>query len=163
MTERAERTLSAAARKTTVLTMYGAYAAACALWLAAGGLKSVPVAAAVVALLLLSMGALILLFQRTRYWKWGNSPDADLDEFQIASRNAAYKNAYVIVASLSLLFMLGARVGYDITRLTVSDSAGEFLFWGWFLLVLTLPAALLAWTENAPDDEEEDELVAVRR
>ena len=162
MSKTAERKLSASARKTTVLVMYGAYGLACALWVAAGGLKTVPIATAVVALLLLSLSALIVLFQRTRYWKWGNSPDAELDEFQISSRNAAYKNAYVIVASFSLLIMLAARIGYDITHFTLAESAREFLFWGWFLLVLTLPAALLAWTEKAPDDDEE-ELVAVRR
>jgi hypothetical protein len=154
MTKARERQLSASARKATVLVMYGAYAVACALWLIVGGLKTVAAALAIVALLLLSLGALILLFQNTRYWKWGNSPDADLDEFQISSRNAAYKSAYVIIASFSLLAMLAARIGHDVTQFTVPESAREFLFWGWFLLVLTLPAALLAWTEKPLDDDE---------
>ena len=154
MTKAGERRLSAAARKATVIVMYGAYGVACALWLIVGGLKTVPAALAIVALLLLSLGALILLFQNTRYWKWGNSPDADLDEFQISSRNAAYKSAYIIVASFSLLVMLAARIGHDVTPFTVTESAREFLFWGWFLLVLTLPAALLAWTEKPLDDDD---------
>jgi hypothetical protein len=122
--------------------------------MAAGGLKTAPTAIGIVALLLLSLGAVILLFQNTRYWKWGNSPDAELDEFQLSSRNAAYKNAYVIIASFSLLVMLAARIGHDVTQFTVTESAREFLFWGWFLLVLTLPAALLAWTEKPFDDDE---------
>src|SRR4028119_812743 len=123
MTAVNERRLSASARKATVLVMYGAYGAACALWLIAGGLKTVPTAISIVALLLLSLGALILLFQNTRYWKWGNSPDAELDEFQISSRNAAYKSAYVIIASFSLLVMLVARIGHDVTQFTVTESA----------------------------------------
>jgi hypothetical protein len=159
MTNVSERRLSASARKTTVLVMYGAYGVAAALWVAAGGLKTGLTAIAVVALLLLSLGAVILLFQNTRYWKWGNSPDAELDEFQLSSRNAAYKNAYVIIASFSLLVMLAARIGHDITQFTVTESAREFLFWGWFLLVLTLPAALLAWTEKPLDDDEALEAV----
>jgi hypothetical protein len=154
MTKVSERRLSASARKITVLVMYGAYGLACALWVAAGGLKTAPTAIGIVALLLLSLGAVILLFQNTRYWKWGNSPDAELDEFQLSSRNAAYKNAYVIIASFSLLVMLAARIGHDVTQFTVTESAREFLFWGWFLLVLTLPAALLAWTEKPLDDDE---------
>ncbi|HZG07479.1 MAG TPA: hypothetical protein VEZ70_00700 [Allosphingosinicella sp.] len=162
MSKVSERSLSAAVRKSTVLVMYGAYGVACVLWVFAEGLRTLPIAISVVALLLLSLGALILLFQKTRYWKWGNSPDAELDEFQISSRNAAYKNAYIIVASVSLLVMFAARIGYDVTQITVTESAGEILFWGWFLLVLTLPAALLAWTEK-PFDDDEDELGIARR
>jgi membrane-associated PAP2 superfamily phosphatase len=55
--------------------------------------------------------------------------------------------------------MLAARIGYDVTQFTVTESAREFLFWGWFLLVLTLPAALLAWTEKPLDDDEAFEAV----
>jgi hypothetical protein len=154
-----EKTLSALARKTAVLVMYGAYGVAVALWVAAGGLRPLSMAVLIVALLLLSLGALIVLFQRTRYWKWGNSPDADLDEFQIASRNAAYKTAYIIVAALTLLIMFIGRIGSDTTDIAISESAREFTFWGWFMLVLTLPAALLAWTEKPLDD---DGVVATR-
>lgn len=153
MTNTNERFLSAIARKTLVLTLYGAYGLAVALWVAAGGLQPLPVAISIVTLLLISLGALIILFQRTRYWKWGNSPDANLDEFQVASRNAAYKSAYFIVASVSLLVMLIARIGADTTDIVITESAREFLFWGWFLLVFTLPAALLAWTEKPLDDD----------
>jgi len=148
-----ERTLSTAARKAAVLVMYGAYSGAVALWVAAGGLSPLPIAILIVALLLLSLGALFVLFQRTHYWKWGNSPDADLDEFQVASRNAAYKTAYVIVASLTLLVLFLGRIASDMTDFAISESAREFLFWGWFMLVLTLPAALLAWTEKPLDDD----------
>jgi len=153
MADTNEKTLSASARKTAVVVMYGAYGVAVALWAAAGGLRPLPMAALIVGLLLLSLGALIVLFQRTRYWKWGNSPDADLDEFQIASRNAAYKTAYIIVAALTLLIMFIGRVGSDTTEVAISESAREIMFWGWFLLVLTLPAALLAWTEKPLDDD----------
>jgi cell division protein FtsW (lipid II flippase) len=140
--------------------MYGAYGLAMALWVAAGGLRPLPVAVLIVALLLLSLGSLIVLFQRTRYWKWGNSPDADLDEFQVASRNEAYKTAYIIVATLTLLVMFIGRIASDTTDFVISESAREFMFWGWFLLVLTLPAALLAWTEKPLDD---DGVLAARR
>lgn len=160
MTKTNERTLSTNARKTAVLTMYGAYGIAVALWIVAGGLRPLPIAITIVTLLLLSMGSLIVLFQRTRYWKWGNSPDAELDEFQVSSRNTAYKNAYFIIASVSLLVMFIARIGADTTDIEITESAREFLFWGWFLLVLTLPAALLAWTEKPIDD---DGVVATRR
>jgi hypothetical protein len=133
--------------------MYGAYGIAIALWVAAGGLRPLPVALLIVAFLLVSLGSLFVLFQRTRYWKWGNSPDTDLDEFQIASRNAAYKTAYIIVATLTIWIMFVGRIAADVTTIAISDATREFMFWGWFMLVLTLPAALLAWTEKPLDDD----------
>lgn len=153
MANPSERTLSAGARKTAVVVMYGAYGVAVALWVDADGLRPLPIAIVIIALLLLSFASLFALFQRTRYWKWSNSPDADLDEFQVAFRNEAYKTAYVIVAALTLLFMFAARIASDTTDIAISESAREFIFWGWFMLVLTLPAALLAWTEKPLDED----------
>jgi len=161
MSGTSKRQLSALERKTGVVVLYGAYALGSALWIGAGGLRSWPIAVAVLLLVLAVFGALGMLFQRTHYWKWGNSPDADLDEFEIASRNSAYKNAYVVVATLSLLGMLIARIGGDLVPFRLSETALELLFWGWFLIVTTLPAAILAWTEKPIDDD--DEPLAARR
>jgi hypothetical protein len=133
--------------------MYGAYGVAASLWVAAGGLRSLPVAIIIIALLLASLSSVFVLFQRTRYWKWGNSPDSDLDEFQIASRNAVYKNAYIIVAVLTLLILFIGRIVSDTAEVTIGEPAREILFWGWFLLVITLPAALLAWTEKPLEED----------
>jgi hypothetical protein len=56
--------------------------------------------------------------------------------------------------------MFIGRIASDTTDFVISESAREFMFWGWFLLVLTLPAALLAWTEKPLDD---DGVLAARR
>lgn len=161
MSRTSNRRLSGREKKAGIVVLYSAYGLAAALWIGAGGLRPWPVAVAVVILMLAVFGSLGMLFQRTHYWKWGNSPDAELDEFEIASRNSAYKTAYVLVASLSLLAMLAARIGADLVAFTFSETARELLFWGWFLLVATLPAAILAWTEKPVDDE--DEPVAAHR
>jgi len=151
-----ERRLSAGTRKIAVVVMYGAYAAAAGLWAGAGGLTSIPLAASVVALFALVFAALGILFRGTRYWKWGNAPDICLDEFQIASRNAAYKSAYVIVSVLALTALFAERILHDTTAWSIDDRARDLIFWGWFLLVLTLPAAILVWTEKPVDDDETD-------
>lgn len=161
MTATPKRKLSGPERKIAVVVLYGAYGLAAALWIGAGGLWPWPIAIAVLLLGLAVFGALGMLFQNTRYWKWGNSPDADLDEFEIASRNNAYRSAYVAVATFSLLAMLMARIGADLIPLRLSDTAIELLFWGWFLVVTTLPAAILAWTEKPFEDD--DEPAAARR
>lgn len=147
------RQLSAFTRKAGVLVLYGAYGLAAALWIGVGGLRPWPVATAIVLLMLAVFAALGMLFRSTHYWKWGNSPDSELDEFEIASRNSAYKSAYVVVATASLVAMLIMRIGIDVAALRFSDMALELLFWGWFLVVATLPAALLAWTERPLDDD----------
>lgn len=161
MTATPKRKLSGRERKTGVVVLYGAYGLAAALWIGAGGLRPWPIAIAVLLLVLAVFGSLGMLFQSTRYWKWGNAPDACLDEFEIASRNSAYKSAYVVVATASLLGMLIARIGADLIPFRFSETALELLFWGWFLIVTTLPAAILAWTEKPVDDD--DEPAAARR
>ena len=149
-----ERQMTAAKRKVIVVVMYGAFAAAAGLWAAAGGLKPLPVAALVTAGILVSLAALVMLLQGTHFWRWGNAPDQDLDEFERASRNEAYRTSYVTVATLSLLALISIRIGSDLTTFRIADSAMDILFWGWFLLVVTLPTAVLAWKAKTFEDDD---------
>lgn len=80
--------------------------------------------------------------------------DAMLDERQTALRNRAYLNGYRVLGALTILAalycMLAQGAGWWLPR---TDLALQAVFWGVWLLVTTLPTALLAWTEPDSGDE----------
>ncbi len=143
------------ARRAAVLAAYGGYAFGACAWIGEGGLRTPAALAVTLAGFAVTLGALSVLFRGTRYWRWGNAPDAQVDEFELATRNAAYRHAYTAVSSLGLLGLLAWRIAGDAGALSDAFFRGptpDLLFWGWMLLVLTLPAALLAWTTRDEED-----------
>ena len=74
--------------------------------------------------------------------------DEQLDERQVAVRNRTYLNAYRILGALVILtalyYMLAQGGGW---WLPSSDLETQAFFWGSWLLALTLPTALTAWSE----------------
>ncbi len=97
----------------------------------------------------LIFGTLIYLYANTNLWNLGNAPDKDLDERQVQVRNNAYRHAYTVMASLVVLFGLYYAIALDKEVLWIPqtyDQASYFL-WGAILLTMTLPSAILAWTE----------------
>lgn len=82
--------------------------------------------------------------------------DDELDERQLAVRNRTYLNAYRVLGLLVILAALYHMIAVSSERgalwLPRSDLAAQGLFWGAWLVAVTLPAALAAWTE--PDPEE---------
>lgn len=97
----------------------------------------------------LILGTFMYLYVNTNLWNLGNAPDKDLDERQVQIRNNAYRHAYTVMASLVVLFGLYYAIALDKSVLWIPqtyDQASYFL-WGAILLTMTLPSAILAWTE----------------
>lgn len=96
----------------------------------------------------LIMGTFIYLYVDTNLWNLGNAPDKDLDERQIQVRDNAYRYAYMGLATGLLLGGIYYTLAVDKALWLPStyDQANYFL-WGIILLTLTLPSAILAWTE----------------
>jgi hypothetical protein len=105
-----------------------------------------------IALIALSLAAsgygLYKLFHKTELWKLGNSPDQDLDERQIRVRDVAYRFAYSLTATFTFLglFYVSVALDKDLWLPRTYDEAST-LMWAAFILLLTLPSAVLAWTE----------------
>lgn len=82
--------------------------------------------------------------------KLGTSDRADqeLDERQLHLRNAAYLSAYRIVGALVVSALIYAQLATDFGWwLPDTYNAWQAVFWGAWILVVTLPTALLAWSE----------------
>ncbi len=129
-----------------ILAMYGAYPAGLLLLEARDRL---PAAVAGLALVTLSF---VLAFRlwRSPWWRPGNAPEAELDERERALRNRAYQRAYMILATGALLALTYVQLAFDSDDrlrwwLPASYEEASRLFWGAFLVAITLPAALLAW------------------
>lgn len=152
MTSGSERRLSAPQRRATVVAIYASYVAAALLWVIAATSNAV-VLLLFVLLLSASGIAIVLLFKGTRYWRWGNAPDHLLDEFEVSTRNAAFRHAYWIIAVLPAAYLFATQHAQDSIGWMIGDRVRDVLFWGWYLLVLTLPAATLAWQEDARADD----------
>jgi hypothetical protein len=135
-----------------ILAMYGAYPAGLVLLEARDAL---PATVAGLVLITLSF-VLAARLWRSPWWRPGNAPDAQLDERELALRNRAYQRAYTLIgcgALLALIYVQLAFDGDDRLRwwLPASYEEASRLFWGVFLVAVTLPAALLAWDRERFD------------
>ena len=74
-------------------------------------------------------------------------------------RNAAYLDAYRIVSTVAVLGCVWIALGIDLGWWWVPTTYREWndIFWGLFLLTMSLPSAFLVWRE--PDRAEEAQLV----
>jgi hypothetical protein len=139
-------------RRLAVALMYGAYCAGAApqLQWAQHEIPRQPQATIILVLFALSFAAGALLFVGAHYWRWGNAKTATLDEREIATRNRVYASAYRWVALISMVGCVAWQSGWRPLHPLSVDS--NVIVWGYVLLLATLPAALLAWTEPpAPD------------
>jgi len=86
--------------------------------------------------------------------------DTQLDERQVALRNAASLDAFRVVATSLLLGIIWVALGVDKSLWWVPKTYNEWnmVFWGAIVMTLALPSAFLAWREpDRVDDREEDE------
>jgi ABC-type amino acid transport system permease subunit len=103
-------------------------------------------------LLVLPLGiATLLAFYRLvqpRVMGTSDGTDQELDERQLQVRNVGYLNAYRGLGLLVMLFALYAYVASDNGWwLPTTSNARTAVFCGIWGLTLTLPSAVLAWTE----------------
>ena len=75
-----------------------------------------------------------------------------LDERQLKLRNQTYLNAYRVLGTLVMLTALYAYIAADSGTWWLPKSSLELqaVFWGIWLVALTLPTAIAAWTEPDP-------------
>ena len=78
--------------------------------------------------------------------------DEDLDERELAVRNAAYYTAYRAVAAYSIVAWMALIYSFELSASTALLLA-EWLVMPLLAMVLTLPPAVILWTE--PDVPEE--------
>jgi hypothetical protein len=76
----------------------------------------------------------------------------DLDERELAVRNAAYFKAYRVVAVYSIIAWMALICSFDLSA-SVALSLRLWLFIPLLTMILTLPPAVILWTE--PDVPEE--------
>jgi len=136
-----------------IAAMYGSYAAGAALHLGQDALGPGTPGGAVAAiaglLLMVVAGGCLLLLYRSDFWRRGHAPDSQLDERELSLRNRAYLSAYQGVATLFLLAViyLAFAVDFGLWLPTTYEQAST-LVWGVLLFTLSLPSAVLAWTER---------------
>lgn len=150
-----------AQRRRRVFAMYGGYAIICSgLWFAdlsaRGSAQRFGSLAIVVAGFLAFSYGFYFLMRRT-FINSPHIPDEALDERQRAIRDRSIRVSYVtlsILFPLQALYFMIAATWKDSVGLVLSPGAAEAYFWGVFLLAMTLPTSLLAWTtpDTLPDD-----------
>ncbi|HYW49356.1 MAG TPA: hypothetical protein VE861_02050 [Gemmatimonadaceae bacterium] len=87
--------------------------------------------------------------------------DTRLDERQLGLRNAAYLDAYRVIATSMLLGIIWIALGVDKSIWWIPATYNEWnmVFWGAAVMTMTLPSAFLAWREpDRGDDRDEAEL-----
>ena len=78
-----------------------------------------------------------------------------LDERQRQRRNDAIQRAFPVIGMFSALCLLYAIFTDTLVPAWRNAAVVEALFWGVFLLCVSLPSAIIAWTE--PDQQVLDE------
>lgn len=112
---------------------------------------TVPLALSVVAVL---VGGFILLSRPAI--NLPNIADRDLDERQRQVRDRAYRIAYRLAGGALFLVSLITFVALSAGRpVAPTPESAQAAFWGVFIVVTTLPTAIIAWTEPDPHDHDE--------
>jgi len=99
------------------------------------------------------VGLAVLASARGGVWKLANEPDARLDERQRAVRDRAYRRGYALLGAAVVLaatyLALALAFGWPLPR---STGAVQMVLWTVIVVTITIPAAVLAWTEPDPAD-----------
>jgi hypothetical protein len=147
---------SRARRRGAVLAAYLGYAAVVGLFWLRGTFDTPAwtLALAPVAGLVAVVGLSTFCFGRI--WVVANAPDADLDERERSVRDRSYRQSYLLVAGAFLLTAVYGAIGYDTGLLWLPRTWNELqaIMGGVLLLTVTLPPAVVAWTEPDPAGED---------
>jgi MFS family permease len=139
-------------RRGSVVALYGSYVLICASVAIvanfAGAIAGVIGGALMIAGIAAACYGVITLLGRT-FVNAPNIRDAALDERQRARRNDALVRAYPVVGMFTAVSLLYVMAGYA-WPLVRNYTVIEALFWGVFLLAISLPSAIIAWTEPDP-------------
>lgn len=95
---------------------------------------------------LVAVAGLVLLRRVVR--ETADLPDDALDERLVAVRDSAYRTAFATVAALCVAVLVPLWIAVDGFDYTVTAGNLHALLWAVILTTLTLPSAILAWTER---------------
>jgi hypothetical protein len=139
-------------RRWSVIALYGSYVIICASAAIRANVSAKPAELAALALLIAGVVAafygVFTLMGRT-FVNAPNLRESVLDERQRARRNDAISRAYPIIGiftAVGLLYMMIGDAWPAVRNFTVIEA----LFWGAFLLAISLPSSIIAWTEPDP-------------
>jgi MFS family permease len=140
-------------RRWSVVALYGSYVLICASAAITANLTTRPAYAVALALLLAGVAAagygVFTLMGRT-FVNAPNIRDAALDERQRARRNDALARAYPVIGIFMALCLAYMMICDDVWPRLRNFTVIEALFWAAFLLAISLPSAIIAWTEPDP-------------
>ena len=134
-------------RRGAVLAAYGGYLGLVVAWYLARRLDSMPLFMLVLPLSIVLLVGLAVLFTS---WVWhaANQPDPELDERQLRVRDRAYLQSYRVLAGATVVATVYGALAWDNGLwLPGTWNQVQALVWGVLLLTMTLPAAVIAWTE----------------
>lgn len=139
--------LPRALRRVAIILMYAAYlAGAVAQWRLHAPDANQQI---VWILFLMAFGIGVALFATTHYLSWSGAKNTLLDEREIATRDSVYRQAYGIIAWVSVGILMLWYAAPLLASPLMASTNGNVLVWGYVLLISTLPAALLAWNDRA--------------
>lgn len=148
------RELGRGSRRSVILLVYGGYAAAA--YAVASGMLDGSVMPSVQALIVgvLAWTGVWILSRMSRHWRWGQAPDAMLDEREVVTRYRAYHLAYVLYNGCVFMGLVALSFFADLTYVSnFGYPQVSALLWGVFLLGWTLPSTILAWIDSPIRDE----------
>jgi hypothetical protein len=139
------RLVSQKIRRLLVLGCYGGYLTLVLTWVLVPQPLRSPLTLVIGLLCLICMGALHL----PNLLGISSGEDRLLDERQREFRNKMYLLAYQILGAIVMILALYAYIAADSKTLWLPNGELELqaVFWGIWVLVTTLPAALVAWLE----------------
>jgi cobalamin synthase len=143
-------------RRLTILAVYGGYLGLVVVILALGGkqlmLPSFPAAIFAVAAWI-GFG---VVASHKAYWRLAHAPASDLDEREVQARLGAYWSAYALFVTIVFVGLIALTLGSDIMKIKAWDvNDVSALVWGVFLFGLTLPAAIMMWTHEIRQAEDD--------
>lgn len=134
-------------RRLAVLASYAGYVVLMLVWYAAAARHSLALYVLVALLALVMLSGFVVLLTS---WVWhaANEPDASLDERQQRIRDRAYLQSYRGLAGLLALVAVYAGIAWDTGWwLPQTENQVQAVVWAVLLITMTLPAAVVAWTE----------------
>ncbi|MBC8159585.1 MAG: hypothetical protein H7Z42_00075 [Roseiflexaceae bacterium] len=140
-------------RRIAVLATYLGYSAMVGVWYMASFYQSAGLFILVIMLAIVTLSGFGLLVTS---WVWhaANAPESNLDERQQRVRDRAYLHSYQAFAGVITLAGFYAALAWDNGWwLPTTWNQVQAVMWGVLLLALTLPAAVVAWTESDLSDD----------
>ena len=150
-----DRIGSRAQRRNWVIALYAGFAAGCIVYSIAAQFGDRSMRAAGLVVVLMSFGVTAWGFWKLMRRTLINAPnisDADLDERYRERGRDATRRAYMTLGMLTAVVPLYVEIATTAERWTWMRNSTLIadLAWGLFLLALTLPTAIMAWTEPDP-------------